>query len=499
MGNIDMFSSKVYDYLGGKTFRLVKGGNKVELTGRNLVSLYTSLIVANMMESFEKFKKNIENEQKLSNLLTAAIINNDRYSLHQLLDIAVNDGKFATPLYEGSIEHDTTAMIFSIFRKEVNKQDMKGGSAVQVSDWGITTKDEVSGEDRPLRFITDEKNENVLYAEIEIPFNFSYTDSNGNEVKLKFNDYCNTDGTFKTDEQGNKLIEKDFPGILDIIAYRIPSERDYSMLNCKVVRCTEMTAGGTIRVPAQGTAIAGFDFDIDKLYLIRKDFVRRRKAVERHYTGSEKNRIFAKVYELDAARQRVAEAKSKASKAAEASNEAEEEFNALGHNQNDYAHIEEAFNVLFPNLVSKYTPKYDELDEEDQEYLEKQCVVNGKDLADFMRVWSTDTNIGFEKDAWQNIDENKAYNGSEVFHMLFDNFDVNNVSTKGWKLFHKMWNYYDNYADTDYEAVEDNIDYIPKNSIIAKLRAIRDASGEYEDVTIKNGKTKRKYNYKLSL
>ena len=71
-----------------------------------------------------------------------------------------------------------------------------------------------------------------------------------------------------------------------------------------------------------------------------------------------------------------------------------------------------------------------------------------------MRVWSTDTNIGFEKDAWQDIDENKAYNGSEVFHMLFDNFDANNVSTKGWKLFHKMWNYYDNYADTDYEAVE---------------------------------------------
>lgn len=296
MGNIDMFSSKVYDYLGGQKFKLTKDGTEVELTGRNLVSLYTSLIVANMMESFEKFKKNVENEKKLSNLLTSAIVNNDRYSLHQLLDIAVNDGKFTTPLYEGSIEHDTTAMIFSIFRKEVNKQDMKGGSAVQVSDWGITTKDEISGEDRPLRFVTDDKNENVLYAEIEIPFNFSYTDSNGNEVKLRFNDYCNTDGTFKTDEQGNTLIEKDFPGILDIVAYRIPSERDYSMLNCKVVRCTEMTAGGTIRVPAQGTTIAGFDFDIDKLYLIRKDFVKRKRALESKYTDEEKNDIFAKIY-----------------------------------------------------------------------------------------------------------------------------------------------------------------------------------------------------------
>ena len=260
MGNIDMVSSKTYDYLKGRKFKITKDGAMMELNGRNLVSLYTSLIVANMIESFDKFKKNIQNEQKLSNLLTSAIVNNDRYSLHQLLDIALHDGKFTTPLYEGSIEHDTTAMIFSIFRKEVNKQDMKGGSAVQVSDWGITTKDEVTGGDRPLRFVTDETNSNILYAEVEIPFKFSYKDSTGKEISLKFNDYCNTDGTFKVDKNGEKLIEKDFPGILDIVAYRIPSERDYSMLNCKVVRCTEMTAGGTIRVPAQGTTIAGFDF-----------------------------------------------------------------------------------------------------------------------------------------------------------------------------------------------------------------------------------------------
>ena len=495
MGNIDMFSSKVYDYLGGQKFKLTKDGTEVELTGRNLVSLYTSLIVANMMESFEKFKKNVENEKKLSNLLTSAIVNNDRYSLHQLLDIAVNDGKFATPLYEGSIEHDTTAMIFSIFRKEVNKQDMKGGSAVQVSDWGITTKDEVSGEDRPLKFVTDEENGNVLYAEIEIPFNFSYTDSNGNEVKLRFNDYCNTDGTFKTDGQGNTLIEKDFPGILDIVAYRIPSERDYSMLNCKVVRCTEMTAGGTIRVPAQGTTIAGFDFDIDKLYLIRKDFVKRKKAVESHYTGSEKNRIFAKVYEMDAARQRAAESESKSHEETQRYQELERQFEALGHNYNDYAHIEDAFEELFAGLESAYTPVYDELEADDKTFLERQWVVSGKDLADFMRTWASDANTGFAKDAWESIDESKAYKGSEVFHMLFDNFDTSKISKQGWKLYNKL-----SRADRIFDPYEeeDNSDYIPANSIVAKLKNIREASGEWEDITVKGGKTRRRYLHSLA-
>ena len=507
MGNIDMFSSKVYDYLGGKEFKLVKGGKKVSLTGRNLVSLYTSLIVANMLTSFDKFKRTIENERKLSNLLTSAIVNNDRYSLHQLLDIAVNDGKFATPLYEGAIEHDTTAMIFSIFRKEVNKQDMQGGSAVQVSDWGITTIDEVSGKERPLKFVTDKNNENVLYAEIEIPFNFSYTDSNGNEVKLSFNKYCNTDGTFKRDSQGNTLIEKDFPGILDIVAYRIPSERDYSMLNCKVVRCTEMTAGGTIRVPVEGVTIAGFDFDIDKLYLIRKEFVKRKKAVDTVYNGYEKNVIFSKVYELDAAKQRLAEAERKAPMVLDKQNTVEREFEALGHNYNDYGYIEDAYNNLFENLISNYTTVYDELEDEDKEFLENNCLIKGSDLSYFLLGWTDssshgETNTGLEKDAWKAIDENKMYKGSEVFHMLFDNFNPNNVSEKGWKLFTQLNKYstiYSRYANYSLETeTEEDKNYIPHSSIIAKLREIREASGEYQEVVTKSGRVKKVYDYSLA-
>jgi len=59
------------------------------------------------------------------------------------------------------------------------------------------------------------------------------------------------------------LIEKDYPGILDIVSYRIPTESQYSMMRLRVKRCTLPTQGGVIRVPAQGTTTAGFDF---KLY-----------------------------------------------------------------------------------------------------------------------------------------------------------------------------------------------------------------------------------------
>jgi len=507
MGNINMFSKDVYGYLKDKngediSFRLTKGGSKMKLTGRNLVSLYTSLIVANMMQSFAKFKRNIENEKKLSTLLTSAIVNNDRYSLHQLLDIAVNDGEFATPLYEGSIEHDTISMIASIFRKEVNKQDMNGGSAVQVSDWGITAKEEVTGTERPLKFVTDVNNENVLYAEIEIPFNFTYINSDGIEVALDFNTYCNPDGTFKLtgntiDIKGVKVaetkIEHDFPGILDIIAYRIPSERCYSMLNCRVVRCSNMTAGGTIRVPAQGTTIAGFDFDIDKLYLLRRSFVKRRVAVESAYSGAEKYDIFAKIYAMDAERQRVLEAKDKSQKANIINAQAEKTLREMNQDPDDYASVESLWEELFINLESPYTTVYEELSNEDKDYLENKLIIPGERLKNVIFL----SNLFNEEKRRKvsEISDDKIYKGSEVFHMLFDELNNGQISKKGWKIYNKL-DYSQEYYDE--EQVREDEDYIPSSAIISKLRAIREASGEYHYEKTAKGKVKKVYDKALA-
>ena len=98
-------------------------------------------------------------------------------------------------------------------------------------------------------------------------------------LALNFEDYCNPDGTLKMLENGESKLETEFPGITSLIAYRIPTERDYSMINLRVKRFSPKVAGGTIKVPAQGTTIAGFDFDIDKLYFMRREF-REKKGVD---------------------------------------------------------------------------------------------------------------------------------------------------------------------------------------------------------------------------
>lgn len=289
MANIKMDDYHYENYVGGKKVNLGGKYGEVRLNGRNLVSFYNSLIVVNILKSYDLFANEVSDIKKLSDKLLQTTINNSRESMDNMLAYSLTgDDKFLVPLFEGALEHDSSAMLFSIFKKRVNKQSIKGGSAVQVSAMGIKGYEE-SGD---LHYVVDPNNpNNILYAECEIPWDISYTDINGKEVALEFSDYCNEDGTLKTDKDGNTLLEKKFPNALSILAYRIPTERDYSMINLRVKRFSQKTAGGTIKVPAQGTTIAGFDFDIDKLYFMRNEYR------QRELSSSEVAEIWKEFYE----------------------------------------------------------------------------------------------------------------------------------------------------------------------------------------------------------
>lgn len=269
MANVKRFKD-YSSYIGGKRVNL--GGNygNVKLNGGNLVRFYNSLITANILDSYHLFENAVSDANKISNRLIQTTANNSRESKDNMMAYALNErGEFTVPLFEGGLEHDSSALFFSLFKKMVNKQSIKGGSAVQVSAMGITGYEEDGG----LRYVTDPNNpNNILYAECEIPWDLTYTDNAGKEHALDFGTYCNEDGTLKVDADGNTLLEKTYPNILSLLAYRIPTERDYSMINLRVKRFSHKTAGGTIKVPPQGTTIAGFDFDIDKLYFMRNEY-----------------------------------------------------------------------------------------------------------------------------------------------------------------------------------------------------------------------------------
>lgn len=276
-------------YIGGKRVNLGGKYGNVKLNGGNLVRFYNSLITANIIDSYHLFENAVSDAGKISNRLIQTTANNSRESKDNIMAYSLNaKGEFTIPLFEGGLEHDSSALFFSLFKKMVNKQSIKGGSAVQVSAMGITGYEEDGG----LRYVIDPNNpNNILYAECEIPWDLTYTDNAGKEHALDFGTYCNEDGTLKVDADGNTLLEKTYPNILSLLAYRIPTERDYSMINLRVKRFSHKTAGGTIKVPPQGTTIAGFDFDIDKLYFMRNEYQ------QRQLTSEEVKNIWSEFYD----------------------------------------------------------------------------------------------------------------------------------------------------------------------------------------------------------
>lgn len=294
-------------YFKGKAETINVNEKQVEATGDNLLKFYSSLHAANFRQAYKELQSRLT-KKELSELLIQTVINlqrqtTDNIEAFSLTSILEEDGTvkedFMMPLFEGFLAHDTEALLLSILKNDVLKQKILGGSLVQASALGI------SGYERrgDLRYVCE--NDNVLYAQCEVPFDFvvQERDTNGKLVDkaLDFDKYCNSDGTFKTDAEGNTLIEKDYAGILDIVAYRIPTESLYSMLNLKIVRCSPKIAGGTIKVPLEATTIAGFDFDIDKLYLIRKQFSQTKEGKWHEYDykkSADKNSKIARNNEL---------------------------------------------------------------------------------------------------------------------------------------------------------------------------------------------------------
>jgi hypothetical protein len=299
---------KHYSILKNLGFEKIKiAGNKSidanKLDGKNYFSLYNSLIAAQQLDSYNDFLNQITTNReidfdKLSKLLIDNGLNNNRTRFEQIFsflrsnkDLLLsyfehlnNDSDFVMPLNEGSIQYEAFSLLASIFKNKVNKQKILGGSLVQASAFGFgsITLDNSGG----LKTVVE--NNNVLSVECEIPFDFTVTNHNGRRIQLKYEKYCNENGTLKTYNNGKTKIETDYPGILDIIAYRIPTEREYSMLKLKVVRCSKEIEGGTIKVPQQYTTVAGFDFDIDKLYLMRKEFKTLKPEWEKYVTSKEK-------------------------------------------------------------------------------------------------------------------------------------------------------------------------------------------------------------------
>lgn len=275
-------------------------GVKHSLDANEFRNHYESTIADNILDSLDKLALEfhltdsegnpVENKKErniaLSQILVNEIDSSPRYGIDLRWACSLDEnGEFNIPLGDPIQCKRIEQLINSIIKNRVNKQEIPGGPIVQVSNFGTS---------RQLHIRFNDKNGNLMSTEEE--FNKAKEEGTLTDEQKKYSSYKdyiheNQGGIayFEVfapiwsdeiaekfmDENGNidiKAIEETNPEMLKLITYRIPTEDKYSMAPCKIVGFMPREAGDTIMLPYELTTIDGSDFDIDKRYVMRKDY-----------------------------------------------------------------------------------------------------------------------------------------------------------------------------------------------------------------------------------
>jgi hypothetical protein len=142
--------------------------------------------------------------------------------------------------------------ILSYFNKNVFGKKVPGMKLTLVSSDGIQVKDSETNEYRDLR-IHRLKDGKIEYAEAML----------SEEMLYKY------DLTAETFAQQSPEIQDE---ILSMLGFRIPTQSHHSMIPFKVVGFVPAIYGSVIFAPSEVTWLAGSDFDVDSLFVNRKEF-----------------------------------------------------------------------------------------------------------------------------------------------------------------------------------------------------------------------------------
>ena len=230
------------------------------------------------LDSLSKKDRNIA----IARLLQREILANpNRYGTDLLIACSLDDNyDFRVPLGDPIQSKRVEQLLNSVVKNRINKQTVAGGPIVQVSNFGMSRRLSIvfNGKDgKPLRkrkegeteteykqYIADNQ-AGIAYMECMAP---AYT-------KELFANFADEDGNIDVE-----AIEKTSPELLKMIGYRIPTEDKYSIAPLKIVGFLPRVAGDGIMLPYDITLINGSDYDVDKMYVMFKEY----KVRKREYT-----------------------------------------------------------------------------------------------------------------------------------------------------------------------------------------------------------------------
>lgn len=234
----------------------------------------------------------------LSKILQREILSSPRYGIDLLQACSVDEnGRFRIPLGDPIQSKRVEQLINSIIKNRVNKQEIAGGPVVQVTNFGTSRELNIRFKDKNggLLKTRAEYEKNPIKKELSQTdkFNAKYKGLKVSESTMSYKDYIKenqggiayfevfapiyANNLFSqfADKNGNisiEALEALDPDLLKMIGYRIPTEAKYSMAPLKIVGFLPREAGDGIMLPSDITLLTGSDFDVDKEYLMRKDY-----------------------------------------------------------------------------------------------------------------------------------------------------------------------------------------------------------------------------------
>lgn len=240
------------------------------MTKAQWLDLYNKINTENIIEKFIEIDEIFSDPKNIERILKEEIRNNPRYSPELAEAVTLDEnGNFTLPLYDPIQSNRIQMLLNSIIKSRVTKQKIKGGSAFQVSAFGLSDK---------LNIVWQGEGEHkhIKYYECYLP---AYS-------RQMFEPLI--------DSETHQLDVSKLPQSLrKIIGYRVPTEDKYSMIPLYIKGFLPQQNGSAIMLPAEITTITGSDFDIDKLYLMLPEFnvIKYDYAKAKYYYAKEKDGV----------------------------------------------------------------------------------------------------------------------------------------------------------------------------------------------------------------
>lgn len=236
-------------------------GKEVQLNKEQTIELYNTLITDQLLDSYnEDLRKKFNSIKEFKKYIGDLVASNDKYGedIYNALQLDESGTDFRMPLTSSNLSNKIDEIILSAAKNAIQRQKIKGGNIVLVSNFGFTNTLKTKTE--TVEVINDkgekEERQRIKYIPCYAPMSMMqiYQDYLEEESDSKGNTWY----TINFEKlKKNKNID---PKFLDMVGYRIPTENNYSIMPIRIVGILPQSMGSSIMLPQDIITMSGTDF-----------------------------------------------------------------------------------------------------------------------------------------------------------------------------------------------------------------------------------------------